>query len=326
MVALTSPPSADRPLQPWLARVLRNLVRMRARGAARRVQREQLAAELAVQSADGERLTARIDAERILVDQVLALAEPFRSTVLLRHWHGYSAAEIARLQGVPPGTVRWRLSSGLAQLRRALAIDGGKRNWKRLLAPLLGNWKFTHGEPARVTAPLLAVGLGALGAVAISLVLFAAGRWRADAPVASRQSPPAALGSSWAASVPARELRRDSEPRGPLRLEGQVITADGTAVGGAVVTMDAEPVRTGVSAADGSFVFDAAAPLHRVGAARPVGRRPGRGATVIGESTAAPAHARRGNRGRHRRRSVRWPHCKGRLADLARAVAGGADR
>jgi protocatechuate 3,4-dioxygenase beta subunit len=48
----------------------------------------------------------------------------------------------------------------------------------------------------------------------------------------------------------------DVDPEGPLRLEGQVVDADGKGVGGAEVSLDSVPPRTATSEADGSFSFD----------------------------------------------------------------------
>jgi len=48
------------------------------------------------------------------------LAEPFRTTVALRHFSGMSHEQIAAYLGVPEGTVRSRLSRAYAQLRTSL--------------------------------------------------------------------------------------------------------------------------------------------------------------------------------------------------------------
>lgn len=48
----------------------------------------------------------------------------------------------------------------------------------------------------------------------------------------------------------------DEDPRGTLRLEGQVLDSEKIAVGGALVTIDSYPKRTAVTEEDGSFAFD----------------------------------------------------------------------
>src|SRR5439155_16466360 len=83
--ALARPPLADRPVRPWLAGVLRKLARLRARGRGRRVRRE-AAAETADAPLSPEALIERVQTERRVTALVLALEEPFCSTLLLRYY------------------------------------------------------------------------------------------------------------------------------------------------------------------------------------------------------------------------------------------------
>jgi DNA-directed RNA polymerase specialized sigma24 family protein len=82
-------------------------------------------------------LIERVELQRAVADEVLALGEPYRSTVLLHFVEGYSSAEISRRLGIPDGTVRRRLKTALEQLREALnkrAINrsvAGSRPWSR---------------------------------------------------------------------------------------------------------------------------------------------------------------------------------------------------
>jgi len=55
-----------------------------------------------------------------LIEAMKSLAPDQRSAIVMRHLFGYRANEIADLLGVPHGTVRARLSRGLAQLRETL--------------------------------------------------------------------------------------------------------------------------------------------------------------------------------------------------------------
>src|SRR5688572_11700551 len=132
--ALERPPLDDRPVRPWLAGVLRNLAKLRARGSGRRVRRE-AATEARDAPPSPEALVERVRTERRVTALVLALEEPFRSTLLLRYYEGQTAAQIARAQQVPAGTVRWRLKHGLDRIRAEL--DGQDRRWRLVLAPLL---------------------------------------------------------------------------------------------------------------------------------------------------------------------------------------------
>ena len=128
-----SPPDSTRPAQPWLAKVLRNFARRRARDDRGRRSREQAVApdRLAVPSAGA--LLERAEVQRILAELVVALPEPYRSSVLLRYYEGLSAVAIAAAQAIPAGTVRWRLKEALGRLRSALDARYGndRRAWCR---------------------------------------------------------------------------------------------------------------------------------------------------------------------------------------------------
>jgi RNA polymerase sigma factor (sigma-70 family) len=115
----------------WLAKVLLNRLRMRARSDGRRVAREQ--ATLLLDDDDvpaQDVLVARAEMQRRLVDLVLRLDEPYRTTVLLHYCEGVPLASIARTEGVAPSTVRWRLKTALDELRGGLdAETGGRKMW-----------------------------------------------------------------------------------------------------------------------------------------------------------------------------------------------------
>ncbi len=277
-VALTRPPREPGPVRPWLGGVLRNLARMRARAGARRARREsETGAPLEAPSP--ETLVARVQTQQQVARLVLELAEPGRSTLLLRYYEGLSAADIARAQGVPAGTVRWRLKQALDELRARLddAHAGERPRWALLLAPLVG---------APATGPALggtlllgglavktSIKLAAVAAVIVALVVGTrlAGMWGGgsppqaaapiDAAAAARPVPPtpAQAGSARVAADDGPAFR-DDDPRGPLRLEGQVIDEHEQPVGGARIAIDSYPARIVLSEADGSFVIDGLLP------------------------------------------------------------------
>lgn len=142
VAAITHPPEADRPARPWLATVLRNRWRMNRRTEARRRVREQGVAGDG-EDAEVRGVEASIDRARVLEKlsrALVALDEPFRTTVIRRYLDGESAADIARALGVPAGTVRWRLKTGLERLRASL--DESSPRWQRALVP------FTVGQGA----------------------------------------------------------------------------------------------------------------------------------------------------------------------------------
>lgn len=142
LAALERPPRHGSNPRGWLARVLKNQLRQGSRAARRRGERA-----LAPQSADGTpefrdhvtpaQLAEEADVQRHLVGLVGELEEPLRSTLLLRYARGWNSARIASHQGVPAGTVRWRLSQGLARLRDRLDTThaGDRRAWALAFIP-----------------------------------------------------------------------------------------------------------------------------------------------------------------------------------------------
>ena len=99
---------------------------------------------------------------------LLALEEPFRSTVMLRYFEGLSSSEIARQAEIPASTVRWRLKRGLDTIRCQLDGEhGGDRGvWIAVLVPIAdaGNVatssSTTNGTPRG--RAMLSIGVAAL--------------------------------------------------------------------------------------------------------------------------------------------------------------------
>jgi RNA polymerase sigma factor (sigma-70 family) len=259
--ALRAPPAPERPPRPWMAEVLRNVVRMRLRGERRRARWENEAAQSAMASDPSpEGIYERVELHRILLDSVMKLDEPLRATVLLRFFDERSSPEIARLTGVSAGTVRWRLKTAIERLRLDLdrRFGGERRRWAVALAPV---GKGTVLFMAKTKAPVLA----ALAAAAV--LLFGGGvLWLArdgDEPPESTRGigeSPAIRGWSGWALPPA-------EPDGAGILAGTVVSPEGVAVESAEVTLIratsrptgwdipavAASIRTG---AGGGFRFD----------------------------------------------------------------------
>jgi RNA polymerase sigma-70 factor (ECF subfamily) len=265
--ALSRPPREAGPLRPWLGGVARNLARMRARSSGRRARREESATQ-PEPALSPEELVARAEMQQRIARRVLDLDEPFRSTLLLRYYEGCSAAEIARRQEVPAGTVRWRLKRGLEDLRRQLddAHQGDRKRWVLALAPLPG-----AAIPAAGTAggsTLLGIiamkTIYKIGLVVLIVLLAVVGyrhvtRHKGESPSATRAG--AAPTPNKPAAVPPPHIgshlfSREDDPTGTLRLEGQVIDADEKPVGGATVAIDTNPPRTVTTEANGSFAFD----------------------------------------------------------------------
>jgi uncharacterized GH25 family protein len=72
---------------------------------------------------------------------------------------------------------------------------------------------------------------------------------KAPAPAATESDKPSPRGV-------APKWTLDTDPEGPLRLEGQVLDGDGKGIGGVEVTLESVPPRTAKSEDDGTFAFD----------------------------------------------------------------------
>ncbi|HJZ84406.1 MAG TPA: RNA polymerase sigma factor [Polyangia bacterium] len=135
VAALRHPPAEGRPVKPWLAAVLRNLARMRARAFVRSRSREE-AVSRPEPPPTPETLCAQLELQHLLSSMLVALEEPYRSTILLHYHEGLSSAEIARRLGIEAATVRWRLKQGLDQLRARFDQQLGSRTWVLAMAQL----------------------------------------------------------------------------------------------------------------------------------------------------------------------------------------------
>lgn len=218
--------------RPWLARVLRNAIGQRARSESARGQRERRAARPEALPGTDE-VVARAELFARLVQAVLALEEPYRTTILWRYFEELESEEIARRAGIDVATVRSRTKRAREKLRERLVTRDGEPP-ERWLAALVG----TVG----IGGTLVGIKQGALLAlVAVVAVVFV---WRtvetperaSAAPVV--ESAPVALErpevptDARAAEAPALSERLAAEPVGaPLEpaaaLTGIVLSEDG---------------------------------------------------------------------------------------------------
>lgn len=154
---LRATPDRQRPLRPWLSRVLRNLAATRVGRDARRRGREETVAR--EEAEVGPDLVARAEEQRRVAAMVLELPEPYRESLLMRYYEGQSPTQIARRLGISPVTVRTRLHRGIAMLRKRLdrAHGGDRKSWALLLAPQ---------PPAQATLSAGALGVWSLALVA----------------------------------------------------------------------------------------------------------------------------------------------------------------
>jgi RNA polymerase sigma-70 factor (ECF subfamily) len=162
-------------LRGWLARVVRHRASDLRRGERRRSEREASVARAEAQP-PASSAAERLELEHGVVRAVLALDEPYRGVVVAVYYEGLAPAELARRNGVAPGTVRAQLSRALEKLRAKLDREHGDRaTWGLALVGLLhareGVAPVTGAASASgtlVSAPLLAAS-GLAGAATLAL-------------------------------------------------------------------------------------------------------------------------------------------------------------
>lgn len=239
IAALRSPPDEGRPVRPWLRQVLRNLARMRWRGDERRAVREQAMAPAAPEPTP-EDLAARVATQRRLADLVLALDEPLRRVVLLRYVEGLSSTEIGSREGLPPGTVRWRVKRALELVRERLDrdADGDRRTWQLAMVPIVtapGTAPAKAGLIAgaiTVTTTKIITATAVTAAVVVAAVALGRDRAGAAPPPAaslaaapSAAAPPAAGADTPGPALDSRGPRRFASAGARARLEQEIAGA-----------------------------------------------------------------------------------------------------
>lgn len=152
--AVEHPPAHTGDERGWLARVLANFARSRARSERDRGRRERAVAR-AEHVAGPDELVERAEAHRVLIEELLSLDEPYRATLLARFVEGECAEHIAALTGASASTVRTRVQRGLAHLRARLERRCG-RDWTLALTPLVrdGGSALGHGAGAEAHGAL----------------------------------------------------------------------------------------------------------------------------------------------------------------------------
>src|SRR5688572_27884216 len=177
LAALRRPPERGRALRPWLAKVARNVARMQRRSEQSRVARE-ASHDPPREVATPDELASRLEGQRMLVDAISRLDEPYRSTILLAYFESLPTDEIARRQGLAAGTVRWRVKVAIDALRSDLDCHhgGARRAWLLAIAPLV-NTDAEIGVAAASTAfslqgVLVVQSIVKLGAVVVALAIL----------------------------------------------------------------------------------------------------------------------------------------------------------
>ncbi|MEM9802252.1 MAG: sigma-70 family RNA polymerase sigma factor [Planctomycetota bacterium] len=140
LAALRGAPAGSRDLRAWLATVLQRRATSRLR-SQRSATDERYAEERSTLAPSAASTVLGLERERLLLDAVESLAEPYRTTVYLRYREELPPRRIAARLDVPVKTVATRLERGRAQLRQRLDGSFSERDdprsaWLAALAPL----------------------------------------------------------------------------------------------------------------------------------------------------------------------------------------------
>ena len=118
----------DRPVRPYLLRIVRNramdLWRRRRIRRAESLDAGELPRQIADKRPGPEETTRRSELRRRVWRAVSQLSPPKREILVLRDYHDLAYAEIAKVLGIPIGTVMSRLHAARKALREILVADG----------------------------------------------------------------------------------------------------------------------------------------------------------------------------------------------------------
>ncbi len=208
--------------RPWLAAVLRNIVRRKLRDDVRRSRREQRVARPdTVDAADEAVMSRRLKGK--LARLVQGLPEKYREPILLRFFDGMTPQQIAQRLAMPASTVRTHVQRGLEKIRCGLVENqnGDAHAAVALLVPLTRRSVRRRLVFAAVAAGLALVSLVTLGPAARTFGLAPNTATERAARSAARAgaNPTATDGSGRTAISRAAVLRgRVEAPPGVVRL------------------------------------------------------------------------------------------------------------
>ncbi len=215
----------------WLATVVRNLARRRVRDHTRQRVHETAAAHRDTAPATDD-VAASVQMHRDLADAVLALAEPYRTVLVLRFWHDQPPRAISKRLAVPIATVKTQLQRGLAMLR--LRLDrryGDRRAWLFALVQIARPGSFaTLSTASSVTALALTLTMNNKLILVAAVVLLCA-------PL-----------TIWALV--------DSTQPSPLPVEGTQVATGTTGSRAQRLPVESEPISTGAGAAESRVRLD----------------------------------------------------------------------
>jgi len=198
--AWQKPPRAQAALRTWLRTVATRLA-LTHRREERRRQRHEAAIERDVATDSTIETVERLAVQRAVSAAVSDLPEPYRTTLLLRHYHQFDIDTVAAKTNTTPANVRQRLHRGLEMMRERLVRELGT-DWRRSPAVLAMVVPLFHaGAPAALPL-LLAMNKIRIALVAVLLAVVVGGALLAPRILAPEPDAPAQPGSAVAAVAP----------------------------------------------------------------------------------------------------------------------------
>ncbi|HEX6813897.1 MAG TPA: sigma-70 family RNA polymerase sigma factor [Planctomycetota bacterium] len=254
------PPRAETSLRSWLRTVATRLA-LTHRREARRRQLHEAAVEPRAPSDSTLATVERLAVQRAVSAAVSDLPEPYRTAVLLRHYHQLDVATVAARTGTTAANVRQRLHRGMEAMRERLARDLGE-DWRRspaVLAFVVPRLRDAALAPAVSGLPLLiAMNKIRLALVAALLLAVVGGAMLAPQLFAPEPDAPARPAGTVAAAPPqpAGSTGTAVHDKDRTAVEGAAEARTTAAVQGVVLDTKGRPaagVSVGVAAEGGAF-------------------------------------------------------------------------
>jgi RNA polymerase sigma-70 factor (ECF subfamily) len=270
--ALSHGPARPGPLGGWLRTVARRLAGRRRRTECRRERRERQVARAESVPPPQDAIEHR-ETFRVVTEAVLALAEPYQRTLLLRYLEDLSPRAIAARTGDSVATVKSRLQRGLLLLRERLDRGSRRRQWRPALSSGFG---LGSGSTAAIVtgAVLMATATkwmfgGAAALLAVAAAWCLSGGQFVDAPLPSASQataplPPAAPSDLRRTTGPELLERQVAAPPDAgaagaptsIQLTGTVRSSEGSNLAGAIVTLRRhDQMRTGKTQDNGTYAM-----------------------------------------------------------------------
>jgi RNA polymerase sigma factor (sigma-70 family) len=232
VAALRRPPhpgSSHAARSAWLTTVVRHAAARLLRSKERRDDKE-LAAAQTDEAPAADRLHERESARQVLVDEVLALPQPYSEVLLLRFFDELSPRQVAHRLGQNRSTVRNQIQRGLELLRGRLARrrDQRDRPWLLALVPLIP--RTTLLSSASTGAAVVSAKSVVSAAAVVAVVSIGWLMWPLRSPADARSvaTDPADSGSEKPADTPSAMpvvLAEERDERHPIVTEESSISA-----------------------------------------------------------------------------------------------------